>query len=194
MKRISLPILLGLLLATTVSFAQDFKLGPKVGLNIANQGGDADSDARIGFNAGVTGLYSLSDKFSVGADVIYSLQGANYEMTTGVGETDTKPLNASYINVPIYAQFYPVADLGLDVKAGIQPGFMLSAEYDGEDFSDFYKSFDLGIPVGVGYELDNGLAFDVRYAIGVLNISDLDDDSNVTNQVFQVNVAYRFSL
>ncbi|MAX79928.1 MAG: hypothetical protein CL843_07110 [Crocinitomicaceae bacterium] len=200
MKKFSLPILLGFLLTTTLASAQDLRVGPKLGLNIANLGADFDGDPRVGFNIGATGLYNLSDNFSVGLDLIYSLQGARYDQPVGFNETETQTLNLNYLYLPIYAQFYPVNDLGLNFKAGVQPGIFLGASADGENQNESFKAVDICIPVGGGYEFDNGFAFDIRYAIGVYNIANdsddsaFDSDTKISNQVVQLNLAYRFNL
>lgn len=109
----------------------------------------------------------------------------------GIDET----LKFDYINVPILANVYVAK--GLAVKAGIQPGFNISAkakvasggtsiegDLDGE------KSVDFSIPIGLSYEF-NGFVIDGRYNFGVTKIM---DGADCKNSVFQFTVGYKFAL
>lgn len=92
---------------------------------------------------------------------------------------------------------------GLSLQAGPQIGFLLSAKgkteasamglsiEEEEDVKDEFKGLDFGLNFGAGYELENGLGFDVRYNLGLSNISDYDD-ANGGNGVFQITVGYAF--
>jgi hypothetical protein len=76
------------------------------------------------------------------------------------------------------------SDQGFLVEAGVQPGFLISAKdkYGGQsyDFKDQVKSFDFGIPVGVGYYFLNTFGVGVRYThgLGNLNKDGSDKDHN----------------
>ena len=165
--------------------AGSFSLQPKAGLNVTSLSGDGYK-AKAGFTAGVEGMYQIVDKFGVSAAVMYSMQGAK------VKNIDAK-LNYGYINIPILANYYVVK--GLAVKAGIQPGFMVSAKEKYGDFShdikDGCKKFDFTIPVGVSYEIAN-VVFDARYNFGLTKtIKNVDKHKN---GVFQFTVGYKFGL
>jgi hypothetical protein len=51
-------------------------------------------------------------------------------------------------------------------EIGLQPGVLLSAKdnYDGEsyDYSDYVKTIDLSIPLGVGYDFPNNFGIGLR--------------------------------
>ncbi len=175
--------------ATTGAFAQQeagtVTLQPKVGLNVSTITGDG-TKAKVGFIAGVEGMYQLSDAFGVSAGLSYSMQGAKAD-----GDGDLKT-NLDYINIPILANYYVTK--GLAIKAGIQPGFLMSAKakYDGEsvDIKDDCKTFDFSIPVGASYEFSN-FVIDARYNIGLTSIADGGDGKN---GVFCITVGYKFGL
>jgi len=60
--------------------AQDVSFGAKAGVNFANVGGDgSDTDMKTGLHIGVIGEYGLTDKFSLQAEILYSMQGAKSE-------------------------------------------------------------------------------------------------------------------
>jgi hypothetical protein len=108
--------------------------------------------------------------------------------------TDAK-VNYGYINIPILANYYVVK--GLAIKAGIQPGFMVSAKAKQGDTSvnikDNCKKFDFAIPVGVSYEIAN-VVIDARYNIGLTKTMKGDGVEKTKNSVFQFTVGYKFGL
>ena len=95
--------------------------------------------------------------------------------------TDMK-VDAHYINVPILAQYYVVD--GLAIKAGVQPGFCVSSDWNDP------KVFDLSIPVGLSYEISH-FVIDARYNIGVTKILDGFTDKN---SVIQFTLGYKIGL
>ena len=89
---------------------------------------------------------------------------------------------------------------GLALKAGIQPGyaFYKKISYDekiGNSWGCYsttgtnYASFDLGIPVGISYDLDK-VRIDARYILGLLDLNKLDIGGKYSNRVIQVTVGY----
>ena len=147
-------------------------LQPKIGLNLANLSdtkvNDEKGKLKLGFAVGVEAEYGLSEKFSVAAGLLYSMQGCDfgeYKVSTG-GTTlagwDKNQRNLAYLNIPIVANFYFAK--GWAIKAGVQPGFLLSAkakvdgigatESSDIDFKDACKTFDLSIPLGISYEYE----------------------------------------
>jgi hypothetical protein len=207
MKKIFLMAVMAVaaLTANAQQEAGTFSLQPKVGLNVTTITGDAWK-AKAGFTAGVEGMYQATEKFGVSAAVMYSMQGAKvkqdfvkdmataygYGAAVGAINEDMK-INYGYINIPILANYYVVK--GLAVKAGIQPGFMVSAKEKYGDTSvnvkDGCKTFDFTIPVGVSYEIAN-VVFDARYNFGLTKtVKDVD---KMKNGVFTFTVGYKFGL
>ena len=158
-----------------------FSLQPKAGLNVSSLSGDGWK-AKAGFTAGVEGMYQAADKFGVSLGVMYSMQGAK------VKGSDTK-LKYGYINIPILANYYVTK--GLAIKAGIQPGFMVSAKAGDVNVKSGCKKFDFAIPVGVSYEIAN-VVLDARYNFGLTKT--IKDTDKCKNGVFQFTVGYKFAL
>ncbi|MEL1245312.1 porin family protein [Flavobacterium sp. DGU11] len=170
--------------------AQDIKFGVKAGLNIANQGGDAETDGSLmGFHVGGVAELKISETFSVQPEVLYSMMGAKYK-DLGV-ETDLK---MSYINVPILAKYYLME--GLSLEAGPYVGFLMSAKAEDTDVKDGYKSIDFGLAGGVAYDLPMGVFFQARYMAGLSDINDTEAEigstPKITNNAIQVSVGYKF--
>lgn len=172
------------LLSSIGAFAQQevgtFTLQPKVGLNIANLTSLDGTKSKAGFAIGLEGEYRAADIVGVSAGLIYSGQGFKVK-----GGGDDDKWSPGYLNIPILANVYVVK--GLAVKAGVQPGFLVS-----KDDADGAKSFDFSIPVGLSYEFSN-VVLDARYNIGVTKVFDAGDDSP-KNSVFQITLGYKFSL
>ena len=166
--------------------AGTFSIQPKAGLTVSSLSGDG-TKAKAGFTAGVEGMYQATQKFGVSLGVMYSMQGAKSK-----ANSDLK-VNYGYINIPILANYYVVK--GLAVKAGIQPGFMVSAKEKYGDTSvnvkDGCKTFDFTIPVGVSYEIAN-VVFDARYNFGLTKTVKNYDKGK--NGVFTFTVGYKFGL
>ena len=178
-----------------------FSLQPKAGLSVSSLSGDGWK-AKAGFTAGVEGMYQATEKFGVSAAVMYSMQGAKVKQDVvnsllaayGFGSTtQSVKVNYGYINIPILANYYVVK--GLAVKAGIQPGFLVSANGKAGDTSvkvkEYCNKFDFTIPVGVSYEIAN-VVFDARYNFGLTKtIKNVEKNKN---GVFQFTVGYKFGL
>ena len=165
-------------------------LQPKVGINLASMTDYDDSKMKVGLVAGVEAAYQLSDALAVSAGLNYSMQGVK-------GDGDAK-IKTEYINIPILANYYVAP--GLAIKAGVQPGFLMSCKTDdGEndvDAKDFAEKFDLSIPVGVSYEISD-FVIDARYNFGLTNI--WKDDykkllGDAKNSVISLTVGYKFGL
>ena len=190
--------------------AGTFSIQPKAGLNVTTLTGDGWK-AKAGFTAGVEGMYQATEKFGVSLGVMYSMQGAKVkddavEFANDILDafdvdykiTDKVKYNYGYINIPILANYYVVK--GLAIKAGIQPGFLVSAKCKIGDASgnikDGCKKFDFAIPVGVSYEIAN-VVIDARYNIGLTKtLKDFEDIKveKCKNSVFQFTVGYKFGL
>jgi len=83
-------------------------------------------------------------------------------------------------------------------EIGFQPGLLLSAKdnYEGgsDDWSDYFKTFDLGIPLGVGYDFPNNFGIGFRVTPGVLNINagEYADEYKDRNVVVALRGTYTF--
>lgn len=187
-------------LMTATAASAQLRMGVKAGVNVANMSntkiGTATTKSRVGFTAGVFGEYALCDRFALSADVLYSPQGFIHKLKEGKGKSVNK---YDYLNVPILANYYIVD--GLAVKAGLQPGILLSAKtkISGRDtgngtfdIKETAEKFDLSLPVGVSYELPVGVQLDLRYAIGMTSVNKIKLNKNQKNGVFSLTAGYKF--
>ena len=195
-----------LMMLSLSSFAQHapgtLSIQPKVGLNIANITDIDDADPRLGLVAGAELEYQITDMVSLSAGALYSMQGCkqqNGASILGFNVNTKNTVKTDYLNIPIMANVY-ITD-GLAVKLGLQPGLNLSAKYkyDGsvagyegssEGDIDDVKSFDLALPIGVSYEINN-FVIDGRYNFGLSKVFETGDNKH---SVFQITLGYKFSM
>lgn len=104
----------------------------------------------------------------------YSMQGSAYEETGFSGK-----VTAQYLVAPLL--YYYQNASGFYAEAGLQPAVLLAAKdkykssgtggegsYEGsQDYKNAMKSFNLGLPVGVGYRLKNGFGIGLRSIVGI---------------------------
>lgn len=184
-----------------------FKLGAKVGLNMANIVGTdiLETSSKTGLHIGPMAHYGFGDegKFSVLAELLFDMKGAKY---------DDVPLSLNYIDIPIMARYR--FGFGMYLETGIYFGFLMSASLDGEssydsvdnngnaitvDYKDQFSGSDLGYCVGIGYIHQSGFGIGYRYNLGLSDINAADDDvdefedvSTNLNTVGQLSLMYYF--
>jgi len=170
--------------------AQDIKFGLKGGLNIASYyGEDVEVDCKAGFYIGGFVEKSLSEKFSLQGEILYSEQGAVNEE-----DSDVK-MRFNYINIPVMCKYY-FSDK-VNFQFGPQFGFnVLSEISDGDVTVDFEKAsgekvntFDFGLNFGAEVFVTKNIGLNARYNLG---LTEIVKDSKVKNAALQFGMAYRF--
>jgi len=172
-----------------VSFAQQTHFGLKAGINSSSvkiSNGD-DYDGKIGLHVGGLAHIHVSNHFAIQPELVYSMQG-------GKGNGDSK-LNLDYINIPVLFQY--MFDGGFRLQTGPQIGFLASAKSKNGnvtvDVDDDLASTDFSWTFGASYLFPgaDGLGADVRYNVGISNISD-NNAFEAHNNVIQLGVFYQF--
>ncbi|WP_322550602.1 porin family protein [Flavobacterium psychraquaticum] len=184
MKKLLLVAAIAVLAVSNIN-AQEIKFGVKGGLNLANVSGDNTKafDPVTSFNLGLMSEISITDKFSFQPELMYSGQGYSFNSDNVV--------ELSYLNIPLMAKYYVAK--GLSIEAGPQIGYLFSAKNESVDVKDSFKKIDFGANVGLGYKLENGLNFGVRYNLGLSNINNISGSSDkYKNGVLQASVGYFF--
>lgn len=191
--------LLLLFAAAVLSFgaaqSQEFRLGAKLGLNVASLGGDSygvgSLGARTSFHIGGLAEIPLMGKLALQPELLYSSEGSDWSF--GLGDDNIK---LDYIRVPVLAKYYFIE--GLSAEAGPVFGVLVSANTDDRDVKDEYKTFDAAFGIGASYRLNMGVFFSLRYNKGLLNVNEDYVENGVTysyknqSNVFQVSAGYTF--
>ena len=178
--------------------AQQIKFGAKAGLNLAtfkgaDLGAGADLKTKYGVAFGATAEFSLTDKFSVQPELLFSQQGlkATIEVLEDNEILDVD-FNVNYLSVPVLAKYYVLK--GLSLEAGPQVSFLLSEKITVNGIEAMEapepKKVDFSANIGLGYQFDNGLFVQGRYNHGFTNINEEGDDAQ--NEVFQFSIGYQF--
>jgi hypothetical protein len=182
------------LMATMSVSAQQMFLKPMVGGTLATLTKVDDSKMKLGFGAGAEFGYQVAESFAVTAGALVSMQGAAFK--DGNYYKDRKT-TLTYLNVPILANYYIIP--GLAIKAGIQPGFLLSAKAKGSEKvkgewfdyentgTDHMKTVDISIPIGLSYEISD-FVIDARYNFGLTKVGDSGD---AKNSVIMLTLGYK---
>lgn len=169
--------------------------GLKGGVNLTSlklDDPDASYDSRTGFHAGVF-LRGKFDKVAIQPEVLLFTQRG--EGTFSLGKVEE---SFTYLSIPVILKFYPIG--GLNIQAGPQFGFLLDGERKFEnafgtikqDIKDSYKSSDVSISLGGGYDFGFGLGLDVRYNIGVKDINDEVNGDPAKSRIFLVSLGWNF--
>lgn len=197
--------------------AQDKPLifGVKAGMNLSNVSGDGakGSDAKIGFNVGLTLDYALSQDLYLMTGLEFTMKGAKDEGSIsegGVSFTGKETSNPMYLQVPIHIGYkFAIADntnlvlhVGPYIAYGIAGKYKLEGTGSVEGISgqikpevDFFsdniaKRFDFGLGLGVGVEFGK-FGVGLGYDLGLANISQ-NKDAKLRNMNAYLTVGYKF--
>lgn len=186
MKTLRYFFIVGLALVCMQANSQS--MGVKAGLNISSVGGDSEGiESRFGYHAGVFYDMKINDVLGFQPEVVFSSQGAQAE------ENSDLKIIYNYVNVPLMLKYY--VNENLNIQGGPQFGVLTSAKAklddDDEDLKDMLETFDMGVGLGLGYEI-NKLQFTARYNLGLTNTVSDSGDEKFPNRVIQVGVGFVF--
>ena len=202
MERIILLLVVTLTIVSASAqeeYEEILTLQPKVGLNVSNIS-YGNNDPRIAANFGLELEYRKFKMVSFSCALLYSMQG---DRCTGYHESYGKikaTEKIDYITFPVLMNIYVMK--GLAVKIGFQPAINMLARLNVEaggrteesSFSDIYgatvNTFDMAIPFGISYDF-GGVVIEGRYNLG---LTDMINNADVKNRVFQLTLGYKFKL
>lgn len=215
-----LLFLSALFLIGASSFSQ-VKFGVKAGLNLSNIGqnfkdpaDEFSTNMKPGVHLGLAVQYDLGESLGLLTGLVYSSKGFKIEEGTYKSKA-----SLGYLEIPIKLA-YKLNNFRFMVGPSIAFGISGKSkwEYDvdsGEDkikFKnklgeaelnddyDYVKAIDLGLNIGVGYDI-NGILISANYGLGLSNLNpkvdvpDVTDDSKdykMTNRVISIGVTYFF--
>lgn len=174
-------------------------LKPMVGGTFAKFTSTDNAKFKLGLVGGGEFGFQVASPFALTAGVLVGMQGAKYDDNSYMRDYKA---TTTYLNIPILANVYIVK--GLAIKAGLQPGFLLSAKWKGEEnvngkwekfdesSTEGSKKVDLSIPLGLSYEFAD-FVIDARYNLGLTKVSK-NDYSDAKNSVFMLTLGYKIGL
>jgi len=167
-------------------------------------------DTRTGFHVGLYATVPLGKHFAIEPGILYSQKGVTAMGTVPVEQGEVTVLQQgsatarmSYIDVPVLVKAYVTK--GLYLYAGPQASYLAkgtvhvtaggATETNGyqQDINvkDQFRSLDLGVVGGLGYQFHNGLGLSAGYDYG---LSSLDNSNRYDsqNRVFKASASFSF--
>jgi len=183
-------MLICLVLLSSKGFSQSFvqnvfsrlEFGIKAGANATNfTDANFPTDPLIGFHAGATVAFKITNNFLFQEEFLFSTQGAKIKG----GDLGDQDLKLYYMAVPLLFKYR--TNSGFYIEAGAQAGIKIKEDVAGLNTDNFAKRVDLGAAGGIGYQSKMGLGLGLRYIYGISKVADVNV-SNITND-FKNNAA-----
>jgi hypothetical protein len=130
----------------------------------------------------------LAAQWSIQPELLYSGQGQQFRVAN-----EEYTLALSYLQIPIMFQFHATKQFYIDF--GPQIGILLAANQKNDDdkweVDEYYKKADVGLAIGLGFNITRQVGIYGRYIVGLADISkrNLPDYSN---RVGQIGLSFRF--
>ena len=125
---------------------------------------------------GVEAEYRFFEIAGLALGVNYHMQGMKTSKYIGyiapaVNKTDESEIKLKSICVPLLLCLHPLSNDRLTLKLGFQTDFLLNK-------GDHVKSNSFGVPLGIAYNFDDRIQFELRYNSGLTEILKNREDSS----------------
>lgn len=178
----------------------DTEFGVEFGLNtsyVTDGGGYQQTDALAGFNAGVSGDFYFSNRWSLKVKAIYDQKGSGNGLILTFDNGDQiggYNLKTSYITIPVMANWHFGMHRNWYLDFGPYVGILTNASFGGKDVKDGLNTTDVGfrIDVGVKFPISDKAKFfiEVGGQGGATNI--FKDGSSIQNETSSLNIGVNF--
>ncbi|MBQ3323507.1 MAG: PorT family protein [Muribaculaceae bacterium] len=206
MKKITIALVFMLLTAGAAMAQKQFTFGPKIGVDYTHfWGKNAYHGGQLNYQAGLFMEYRFTSRFSIAPEVVFAAQGGKYEVkdyNDGDGYFDAKfTENVNYINIPVMFKYYVTPALSIDL--GPQLGINVYSKYtveskdkhlnikETEDQKDDTKTIDVGVGLGLTYNIAKDVFVQGRYTLGLTEVFDKSWDTGKNGNA-QIAIGYRF--
>lgn len=181
--------------------AQQLSIGPWVGVNLADLGGDDvnETDMRTGFAAGGFLSVPLGGTFSLVPGAYYSQQGTKTPGGDVTLKLDYIQLEALLsLNIPTPGKVAPFLfagpALGINASCKVSNGSSVDCEDEPETGAVKSTDFSLVFGGGLGFRLGTGTLFVTGgYSLGLTDIPD-EGEASVKNRVLSFGLGWGFPL
>lgn len=172
------------------------KFGVKLGVNIANFSSNP-TDTKYSSSTkfpyiGMLSKMNISKVFILQAEFGYNILGTDYDLYEGA---DPVNISLGYITIGAVMKAYFIRNNGFNVHLGLQYGYLIYGHQNDLDIMNNYKSSDFDLAAGVGYDFDFGMLVELRYLLGLTNVSNLQDirfASIIKNRAIQLQLGWMF--
>jgi Outer membrane protein beta-barrel domain len=173
-----------------------FHIGIKAGANITKINGKSFSDEfKYGYHLGGFAEIGLGRNFSLQPEVLYNQYSTTLDSNfshvyQGVINSPQRSVKLNYLSLPIllnYKIFGP-----LSIQAGPQFGVLIDQSKTVlQNGGEAFKNGDFSVLAGAVVKLNN-LRVTGRYAIGLNNINDIDNQNKWKSQTIQLSLGVAF--
>ncbi len=155
-------------------------------LRIESDGFTIETDGKPGIHIGAMYRTRISNSFFFTSGAHFSQKGASF---AGIFD-----FTLNYIDIPLLFVYQKDPERGFYADFGLYAAALISANSEGEDIKDGFKSADFGLMLGAGYDFGR-IMVGLRGGIGFLNVT-ADDDvgssgDKAVNSNGQLYVAFK---
>lgn len=194
MKTRSLLLFAFAIMIGTATYAQGFHLGIKGGANLVKiEGQSFKQEFKHGYNLGAFAELNFSPKLGIQPEVLWNQTNTRtsdqFSDLYDEGTAELRDVKLNYLTIPVLLNFN--ASKMVTFQAGPQFGILLNKDQDLlENGKEAFKSGDLSMLGGVQLNLGS---FKVggRYAVGLNNINDIDNQDEWKSRSWQLYVGFR---
>lgn len=185
-KFLTLAIVFGLI--SSASFAQ-LKLGIKGGANIHKLDGQSFKDQfSFGYHLGGFAEISLGNKFAIQPEVLFSQ--VNIDTSNKFSDVydfdNISKVKLSYLQIPLLLNYK--ANQFVTIQAGPQYSILMNNDNTlVQNGKDAFKKGDFSLLGGLQLNISKIKIYG-RYAVGLNNINDIDNQEKWKNQTIQVGL------
>lgn len=191
MKKKLLLATLILLTSTAVVVAQDFEAGIKGGAEIHKIDGKAFADEfSYGYHAGAFAQLKFGKKWGIQPEVLFTSVkvDTSSSFSTVYDFKSVSDVKLQYLKIPLLLTYSPNPFVTLQV--GPQYGILLDNQKSlVNNGKAAFSNGDFSMVGGLQLNISK-LRIYGRYAVGLNNINDIDDQDKWKNQNFQVGVGF----
>lgn len=188
-------LIVAILLSTvSVANAQSLHIGAKGGATLNKLTGKSFKDEfSFGYHVGGFAEIGIGKKFSIQPEVLFNQ--VNVDTTTQFNQlyksllsSDASNIKLSYISIPILLNYKPTKFLTL--QAGPQFGILRDQNKNLlQNGKAAFKEGDLSLLGGVQLSLSKFSVYG-RYAVGLNNLNDIDDQDKWKSQSIQLGIGF----
>jgi hypothetical protein len=173
-----------------------FHIGIKAGANITRIDGKSFKDEfKYGYHLGGFAEIGLGRSFSLQPEILYNQYSTTIDSSfshvyQGVINSPQRSVKLNYLSLPILLNYKVIGPLS--IQAGPQFGVLIDQSKTVlENGGEAFKNGDFSMLAGAVIKLNN-LRVTGRYAVGLNNINDIDDQNKWKNQTIQLSLGVAF--
>jgi hypothetical protein len=178
---------------STVSMGQEFKMGVKAGADINKLSGVSFSEKfTYGYHAGVFTEIPLGDKWALQPELLFSQTSTDttskFRELYQLSASKLSNIKLNYLSVPLLLSYRPSKIVS--ISAGPQFGVLMDQQKNIlENGRAAFKNGNLSLLAGLQLNLGSMRVYG-RYAVGLNNINDIDNQDKWRGQSIQLGVGF----